>query len=155
MPTLSKYNAPPGNVSQHLQFLDGVEHSARTIPLGTSHLCPPCMTVDGKTYGGAGRGVVCVRWEEGSAKRHATAASPGVTLVAGWHLRSDAVPYTGKGKVLWFLAQREGYTVRMTFTPRHPEATAAPQKTNIVGEKKGKLIIAWNFIVYCFLLFND
>ena len=108
MPTLSKYNAAPGNVSQHVQFPDGVEHSARTIPLGISHLCPRCMTVDGKTYGGAGRGGVCVRWEKGSAKRRATTAPPGVTLVAGWHLRGDAVGYTGEGKVERFLARREG-----------------------------------------------
>lgn len=118
MSTLSKCNTAPGNVSQHVHFPDGVEHSARTIPLGISHLCPLCMTVDGKTYGGAGRGVVCVRWEEVSAKRRATTVSLGVMLVAGWHLRSDAVGYPGKGKVLRFLAQREGYTVRMTFTPQ-------------------------------------
>lgn len=53
---------------------DGVERvaGARRIPLGIAHLCPACMTVDGKTYGGAGRGVVWVRWGGGST------ASPGV-----------------------------------------------------------------------------
>lgn len=100
MPPLSKYNTAPGNVSLHVQFPDGVEHSARMIPLGTSHLCPPCMTVDGKTYGGAGRGVVCVRWEEGTERRHASKASPGVTMVAGWHLQSG---------ILWTMLAREAY----------------------------------------------
>ncbi len=94
MPTLSKYKALLGNVSQRVRFPDEVEHSARMIPLGISHLCPLCMTVDGKTYGGAGRGGVCVKREKGSAKRRATAASPGVTLVAGWHLQGEAVGAT-------------------------------------------------------------
>lgn len=100
MPTLSKCKGTPGNVSEYVHFPDGVEHSAKTIPLGISHLCPRCMTVDGKTYGDASRGVVCVRWEEVSAKRRATMVSLGVMLVAGWHPPSAAMGYTSKGKLL-------------------------------------------------------
>lgn len=129
MPThspLSKYNGAPGNVSQHVRFPDGVEHSARTIPLGISHLCPLCMTVNGKTYGGASRSGVCVRWKKGSAKRRTTTASPEVTLVADWHLQGGAVGYTGRGKAQWFSWYKAvGRTVRMTFTPQHPDTTAA------------------------------
>lgn len=95
------------------------------------------MTVAGKTYGGAGRGGVCVRWEKGSAKRRAAAGSPGVTPAAGWHLQGDAEGCAGEVKVPRFPAQREGYTVRMTFTPQRPETTAAPHETNS-EEKKGK-----------------
>lgn len=141
MPTyslLSKYNGAPGNVSQRVRFPDGVEHSARTIPLGISHLCPLCMTVNSKTYGGASRSGVCVRWKKkGSAKRRATTASPEVTLVADWHLRGGAVGYTGKGKAPWFPGTKAvGCTVRMTFTPQHPDTTAAlPHETN-GAEKK-------------------
>ena len=62
------------------------------------NLCPPCMTVDGKTYGGAGRGAACVRWEEVSGKRRTNAASPGVTLVAGWNPRGNAVGDSGEGR---------------------------------------------------------
>lgn len=98
-------------MSQRVRFPDGVEHSARMIPLGISHLCPLCMTVDGITYGGASRSGVCVRWGKGSTKRRATTDPPGVTLVAGWHLQGDTVGYVGNGRVLRFLAQREGYTV--------------------------------------------
>lgn len=98
MPALSKCNEAPGDVSQRARLPDGVEHSARTIPLGISHLCPPCMTVDGKTYGGTRqRRCLCKAWgKKGSGKRRATRASPGVTLVVGWHLQRDAVGYTGK-----------------------------------------------------------
>lgn len=49
------------------------------IPLGIAHLCPAGMTVDGKTYGGAGRGVVCVRLGGGSAS---TGCKHGLARVA-------------------------------------------------------------------------
>lgn len=41
----------------------------------------------------------------------------------------DAVDHTGKGDVLRFPAQREGYAVRMTFTPH---------ETNSMKKKKKK-----------------
>lgn len=154
MPThtlLSKYNTTPGNVSQHVRFPDGVEHSARTLLLGISHLCPLYMTVDGKTYGGAGRSSACVRWEKGSAKRRASTASLGVTLVAGWNLQGDAVGYTGTGKVLRFLAQREGCTVRRTFTLQHPETTAAPHETNSVEQNHNKKWTWAHLNIACYL----
>ncbi|KAK5852930.1 hypothetical protein PBY51_006761 [Eleginops maclovinus] len=88
---MSKYCSTPGKVSQHVQFPDGVEHSARTFPLGISHLYPLCMTVDGKTYGGAGRSRACVRGEKGSSKRRATTASPGVKLLACCNLQGGDV----------------------------------------------------------------
>lgn len=127
--------------------LMGWSTAARMIPLGISHLCPPCMTVNGKTYGGAGRSGVCVRWEKGKTKRRLTMASPEVTMVVGWHLWGDAARYTGKGKVLWFLARREGFTVRVTFTPHRPKTTTAPHETNSVEKnkniKRAHLNITW------------
>lgn len=65
--------------------------TARVILLGTAHLCPLCMTVDGKTYGGAGRSIVYVMWEKVNGKRCGTTAAPEVTLVVGWHLQGEAV----------------------------------------------------------------
>lgn len=61
--------------------------TARMIPLGTAHLCPLCMTVCGKTYGGAGRSGVYVGREKVNTKRCAAEVTP----VVGWHLQGDAV----------------------------------------------------------------
>lgn len=67
------------------------ERVARTrrTPLGPAHLCPACMTVDGKTYGGASRGVVCVSWGRwqrwnGMLARPRPAGTSRGTLGGGW-----------------------------------------------------------------------
>lgn len=76
--------------------------TARMILLGTAHLCPLCMTVDGKTYGGAGRSGVYVGWEKVNAKQCATTAVPEVALVVGWHLpgRRCGLNWQRKGTVM-------------------------------------------------------
>lgn len=110
-----------------VQFPDRVEHSARMIPLGISHLCSPCMTVDGKTYGSAGRSCVCVQW-----KRSTPSGVPLWPRLRSWWLLAGTcrVMLWAKlvmGKLLWLLAQREGHTVGVTLTPLLPEQTAAKQ----------------------------
>ncbi|KAK9531529.1 hypothetical protein VZT92_010948 [Zoarces viviparus] len=103
----------PGSVSQYVRFPDGVEQSAMTLPLGISHLCPLCMTVDGKTYGGAGRTGACVMWGKGAAPSGARPQPrPGVhagcrLMLRGynWHGEDNAAPP----------AQREWDSVKMTF----------------------------------------
>lgn len=136
MPALSKCNEAPGDVSQRARLPDGVEHSARTIPLGISHLCPPCMTVDGKTYGGArqrrclckaggGKGHRQAACDQSLARGHAGCGLAPAARCCGLH-------WQRREMVLWFLAQREGHSVRVTFTPQHPETSAAPHETKSV-----------------------
>ena len=117
-----------------------------------------------------GRGGVCVRRclckAGGSGKWRATRASPGPSQGhAGCRLAPAAqccgLHWQNGEKVLWFLAQREGHSVRVTFTPQHPETSAAPHETNS-AEKPEKwtrapLHIAWDILVhgFLFLFFND
>lgn len=60
-------NGALGSVPKPVWFPDGVEHTARMTPLGSSHLCPPGMTVGRETYGAADRGGAPVKVEERAA----------------------------------------------------------------------------------------
>lgn len=69
------------------------------IPPGISHLCPLCVTVGGKTYGGAR--------EKRRLRRGGRRGRREIAKRPGRHLWGAARDF-GKRKGLWFLAQREG-----------------------------------------------